>query len=264
MFAERGGGGGGGAAERWGVRKGDCWYSKESREPRSTLHLCFCSIWCSEIGNVAIVSLEGQGCENLTEIHAVSRCCWVLPLFELCLLCVKTSHEERGAAILRCYSLHTLPVALLVKTNLLVCQKNWDIECIFVVGWLVLLFFFFADRQTVTQWQTQEFMQHHCFYWTAVCVHDSHLTTRGRSATVQWTHYYCDHLQNIMLSSHLYQFPSLGLFSIAVNTFIKWKLTVDQCIFFFSHCTFQISHPPEEAHTRSKGFNTRSHPTEPV
>lgn len=112
------------------------------------------------------------------------------------------------------------------------CVRKIETSSVFLLSVGSCYCFFFADRQTVTQWQTQEFMQHHCFYWTAVCVHDSHLTTRGRSATVQWTHYYCDHLQNIMLSSHLYQFPSLGLFSIAVNTFIKWKLTVDQCIFF--------------------------------
>lgn len=141
------------------------------------------------------------GCENLTENHAVSRCCWVLPLFALCLLCVKTSHEERGAAILRCYSSHTLPVALLVKTNLLVCQKNWDIGCISVVGWLVLLLFLL----TCKQWHNGR-LGNSCsiiVFTGPLCVHDSHLTTRGRSTTAQWAHHYCDHLQSIMLSFHL-------------------------------------------------------------
>lgn len=175
------------AAERWGVRKRLLIF-KRRREPRSTLHLCFCSICRSEIGNGAIESLEAELWENPCCVMILVNTAFVLTVY-----CVLNLPWVNAAAILCCYSLHAFKVFASWDNKPSSITTNWEIKCVFVLGWLILLlFFFFADLETAAQWCTPETVLHACLYWIIVRAL-LFSATRGHSATAQWTHYYCNH-----------------------------------------------------------------------
>lgn len=187
------------AAERWGVRKRLLIF-KRRREPRSTLHLCFCSICRSEIGNGAIESLEAELWENPCCVMILVNTAFVLTVY-----CVLNLPRVNAAAILCCYSLHAFKVFASWDNKPSSITTNWEIKCVFVLGWLILLLFFF-----VLIWKQRHsgaLLKLCCMlvYTGSLCGHYFSLPQEGtlqllnEPTTIVTT--------AILLISHLYQLP---------------------------------------------------------
>lgn len=165
----------------------DCWYSKEEASQDQLCNFVSAQYAIQRSGTLPSWVWR-LGCENLTEFM-LCHDTFQNSLCFSCVYCVSKLPWVKASVILCCFSLHSL---LLVIINLTVLQQI-EKSCAFLL--LAGSFYCFVFLLICKQQHSGKPLKPCCIivFTGSLCVHYFFSATRGRYATAQWTHYFCDH-----------------------------------------------------------------------